>query len=212
MYARVLALSLAAACALGPAAGEAGAQAGDPPATPGRPVSPLDSTKLRIGRDTVTIIYSRPSARGRAIYGGLVPFDKVWRTGANAATVLRTSGKLRFGNIRLEPGSYSLFTVPREQAGAARCAPGALAATTSDDTFGGETANPWTLIVNQQTGMNGLNFDASQNVAEIPMRACRLSGPEETLELRLQRNGASGGQLQIRWETLVTWVEFRFEK
>src|SRR5437763_15819365 len=60
----------------------------------------------------VTIEYSRPSAKGREIYGGLVPYDQVWRTGANEATSLKTDADLVIGGTTIPCGSYTLFTLP----------------------------------------------------------------------------------------------------
>src|SRR5690606_8924513 len=80
------------------------------------PLSPRDTARASIAGANVMIDYGRPSARGRTVMGGLVPYNDVWRTGANAATQLITDAPLRVGDVRLEPGSYSLFTVPRRGA------------------------------------------------------------------------------------------------
>ena len=73
----------------------------------------------------VTIKYSRPSMRGRKIYGGLVPYEKVWRTGANAATSLSTDVDLDIGGASVPKGNYTLYSLPSQ--------------------------NGWKLIINKQT-------------------------------------------------------------
>src|SRR5690606_4665955 len=74
------------------------------------PLSPLDSTSISLGDADVAVVYSRPSVRGRAVWGDLVPWNEVWRTGANAATVLRTSRDLTIGGTAVPAGEYTLFT------------------------------------------------------------------------------------------------------
>jgi len=78
-------------------------------------VSPLDSVSFEIGGGEVKICYGRPSARGRTIFGSdIVPFNQVWRTGANEPTMIHTSVPLTIGDIEVQPGTYSLYTVPGE--------------------------------------------------------------------------------------------------
>src|SRR5688572_2972596 len=98
-----------------------------------KPLSPGVKVETEIAGKTITVAYSAPSKRGREIMGGLVPYGKVWRTGANAATTLTTSTDLMIGNLHVPAGTYSLYTIPGEK--------------------------EWTLIVNKQTGQWGTNYD-----------------------------------------------------
>ena len=75
--------------------------------------SPLDSVILVIGGRTAKICYSRPSARGRVVFGGMIEYGKLWRTGANEPTVLHLSFAAEVAGIQLQKGRYMLFTVPR---------------------------------------------------------------------------------------------------
>jgi hypothetical protein len=68
----------------------------------------------RVGLTDITIDYSRPNVKGREIFGGLVPYDKVWRTGANAATTIETSSYISFQGQGLAPGKYAIFTTPKD--------------------------------------------------------------------------------------------------
>jgi hypothetical protein len=123
------------------------------------PLSPRDTVRAVIGGASVLIDYSRPSARGRTVMGGLVPWDEVWRTGANAATQLITETPLLIGDLRIEPGSYSLFTVPRAEA--------------------------WELIINRQVGMSGLEHDPAQDVGRVTLQPTPAAAYTETFTIRL---------------------------
>ena len=74
--------------------------------------SPGASVKQTIGLTDLTVSYSRPGVKNRVIWGGLVPYDKPWRTGANAATTLTTTGEISVGGQKLAAGTWSLFTIP----------------------------------------------------------------------------------------------------
>ena len=79
------------------------------------PLSPRDSTSIRLGSAEVSVAYGRPGMRGREIWGGLVPWDRVWRTGANDPTKLTTTHELLIGSTVVPPGSYTLTTLPSPQ-------------------------------------------------------------------------------------------------
>lgn len=76
--------------------------------------SPIDTVKLIENDLELEVVYNRPSKRGREIFGGLVPFNKVWRTGANEATTFKSSKALKIGNDSLPAGKYTLWTVPND--------------------------------------------------------------------------------------------------
>jgi hypothetical protein len=77
--------------------------------------SPHETTSATIGGKKVTIEYGRPYKKNREIFGGLVPYGEVWRTGADEATVLTTEGDLMIGKLHVPKGTYSLFTVPAKE-------------------------------------------------------------------------------------------------
>src|SRR5512145_2598141 len=86
-------------------------------------VSPHETVSAVIGGKKVTIEYGRPSKKGREIFGKLVPYDQVWRAGADEATTITTEGDLMIGSLHVPAGTYALFTIP--------------------------TQSEWTLIVNK---------------------------------------------------------------
>jgi hypothetical protein len=129
------------------------------------PASPPGETSVKFADGkTVAIKYSRPSMRGRKIYGELVPYDKVWRTGANAATSLTTDTALDIGGTTVPVGNYTLYTLPGEKS--------------------------WQLIVNKQTGQWGTNYDQGQDLARIPMKVSQLPSGLEIFTITLDKTGA----------------------
>ena len=74
--------------------------------------SPYDSVTVPLGSDTALLCYGRPSMRGRTIFGGLIPFGELWRTGANEPTILHLPVAAKIAGIPVEAGSYSIYTMP----------------------------------------------------------------------------------------------------
>jgi DUF2911 family protein len=141
------------------------------------PVSPRDTVRARFGGAAMVVDYGRPSRRGRTIYGGLVPWNEVWRTGADAATQFSTTKDLTIGDTELKAGAYTLWTLPTESG--------------------------VTLIVNGQVGQWGTEYNAKRDVARIPMTVRRLDQPVERFTIDL--TSAGGGELRMRWDT-TEWV------
>lgn len=147
-------------------------------------LSPRDSVSLRVGAAQVSVAYGRPSLRGRTAVGGvLVPWDRVWRTGANLPTRLYTDRVLEIGGTRVDPGVYALYTLP--------------------------TRAGWTLILNRRTGGSGRDYDPAQDVARIPVSARSLAAPVERLTIRIEQAGDGAGVVLIAWETTRVSVPFR---
>ncbi|HEX5727637.1 MAG TPA: DUF2911 domain-containing protein [Longimicrobiaceae bacterium] len=175
---RRAAVLAAAAAALGSAA-ELAAQ----PTTGRQPLSPRDTVRMELaGGHRISIDYGRPYRRGRKIMGELVPFGRVWRTGANAATTLSTDVDLRIGNATVPRGTYTLYTLP--------------------------TAGQWTLIVNRQTGQWGTQYDASRDLVRIPLQKRALERPVEQFTISLEP-AQGGGTLVLTWENTRVSVPFR---
>ena len=174
---RSIALAAALATVL---VANAGAQQGQQ-----RPIlSPRDTVSLELGTGRrIYIDYGRPSMRGRRIMGGLVPYGRVWRTGANAATTLVTDVDLELGGTSVPRGTYTLYTIP--------------------------TAGGWTLIVNRQTGQWGTQYEPARDLARIPMQVGRLRAPVEQFTIALERGRAGAGTLALEWETTRATLPFR---
>jgi len=136
-------------------------------------LSPRDTVRARIAGAALTVAYGRPTMRGRTIFGALVPFDQVWRTGANAATELTTDRALVIGDHTIPAGRYSIWTIPGRER--------------------------WILIINGQTGQWGTSYDPARDVAriEIPVEAVSVPAEQFTIDIVEERNG---GALRFTWD------------
>ncbi|HEX6587768.1 MAG TPA: DUF2911 domain-containing protein [Longimicrobiales bacterium] len=153
-----------------------------------RPMGELSGrgeVSTNVGGAQIEVDYGVPLKRGRDIFGALVPFDRVWRTGANRATHLSTSRPLRFADEVLPAGSYTLFTIPR--------------------------AERWTLIVNRNVDINGQAYDASADLLHVDMAVRALDQVVEPFTIVVEPNGPSAGVLRLRWDRTEAWVPFVLE-
>lgn len=140
----------------------------------GMPIaSPLDSAKAVINGAHLKIIYSRPSKRGRVIWGKLVPWNTVWRTGANAATSFTTDKDIMIGNTKVPAGSYTLYSV--------------------------YTPTSAQLIINSQTGQWGTVYNQNRDFARIPMQKTTVE-PHEKFTISFDSTGGQH-QLNLTWDT-----------
>ena len=142
-------------------------------------LSPADSVKTTIAGAALAVRYSRPSMRGRVIFGSVVPWNRVWRTGANAATTLETSADLIIGGTTIPAGQYSLWTIP--------------------------APSGWTLIVNRNTGQWGTDYDAKYDLARLDMQVERPAQPVEQLTIAIEPRDP-GGVLKLEWERTRAWI------
>src|SRR6202041_2186223 len=127
------------------------------------------------GGKTIKTDYSSPRMKGRKIYGDLVPFGEVWRTGANDATTFITSADVVVGGKTIPAGSYTIFTVP--------------------------AADKWTLIVNKKTGEWGIPYKyESDELARVDMKVSSLPSPVENFMIAYDKS-ATGCTLRLDWET-----------
>lgn len=145
-------------------------------------LSPRDSVKTTVAGASLSVDYGRPAKRGRVVFGNVVPYGEVWRTGANAATLFRTDKTLDFGGTQIPAGSYTLWTLP--------------------------TAQGWKLIVNSQTGQWGTEHHADKDIATIDMTVSTLPQPEERFTIRIEPT-ADGGVIQLDWDTTRASAPFK---
>lgn len=139
------------------------------------PLSPHEDTAATIDGAALSITYGRPSMRGREIFGGLVPFDRVWCPGADECTRLTTNRDLQFSGLTLKAGQYSMWMLPTESA--------------------------WTLIFNSDSHAFHTDHNARRDVGRIQLEKQALSAPVEQLTFSLERNAAGkGGLLVMQWE------------
>ena len=151
---------------------------------PGRILSPRDTVRYEVSPgQRIYVDYGRPSMRGRRIMGGLVPYGRVWRTGANAATTLVTDVDLLIGGQPVPRGTYTVYTLP--------------------------TTRGWTLIINKQTGQWGTQYEPARDLVRIPMQVSTLREPVQQFTILLERGRGGNGTLALEWETTRATVPFR---
>ncbi len=137
--------------------------------------SPPGTAEVTLKGKKVTVDYSRPSMKGRKVVGGLVPYGKVWRTGANEATTLTTEADLNIGGTNVPAGKYTLYTLPSE--------------------------GTWKLIINKQTGQWGTVYDESQDLARVDLKKSSLDKPVEQFTISFNKKNDSTADLVLQWET-----------
>jgi hypothetical protein len=138
-------------------------------------LSVRDTARATIGAATITVDYGRPLARGRTLLGGVIPYDRIWRTGANAATHLTTSVPITLAGLALPAGTYTLWTIPR------RTGP--------------------TLIVNRQTGQWGTEYGPAHDLGRAPMRSDSVAAPLEQFTIAVEPGRGGEGTLVMAWGT-----------
>ncbi|MFL5480371.1 MAG: DUF2911 domain-containing protein [Gemmatimonadaceae bacterium] len=136
-------------------------------------LSPRDTARGSIGNASISIDYSRPHARGRVLLGEVIPYEKVWRTGANAATQFSTSAPISLAGVQLAAGTYTLWTVPHP--------------------------NGVDLIVNGQSGQWGTQYDGSRDVGKARMQSSTLARPVDQFTISVAGTGARRGTLTMEW-------------
>jgi len=141
--------------------------------------SPYDSVTIRVGSQMLRICYGRPFARGRDIFGGLVPWDELWRTGANEPTIIHLPFTADIAGLRVPPGSYSLYTIPRQN-------------------------GDWQLIVNRSTSQWGhpSSYTPEVEAQELGRTAVRTERMDQAVEQFTIRGEAtsSGADILLEWE------------
>ena len=139
--------------------------------------SPPETATGTVGGATVTINYSSPSVKGRKIWGGLVPYDKVWRAGANEATIFETNKAIKVEGKELPAGKYSLFATPGEK--------------------------EWTIILNSETGQWGIkrggeaNRDPAKDVVTVMVKPKKSASMQEHLTYKVTSPG-----FVLSWENI----------
>lgn len=148
--------------------------------------SPLAKFEQQVGLTDITITYSRPSVKDRAIYGGLVPYDKLWRTGANMATKIQFSKDVKIEGRALKAGEYSLFSIPGK--------------------------NEWTLIFNTVTNQSGTGkYDESKDALRVKVKSSQMQGDMkiESFTIDINHLRDNSANLELLWDK--TYVAAKIE-
>ena len=152
-----------------------------PPANQHPVLSPAEQTSVTLNGKDITVYYCAPSARGRKVMGELVPYGKVWRSGANTSTTLKTDTDLMIGRQRVPAGTYTIYTLP--------------------------SATVWKLIINKQVGQWGTVYNQPQDLARITMeKGPTPSSPVETFKIYFDHTNGNKTQLHLAWENTDVYV------
>src|SRR5712672_3485270 len=143
--------------------------------------SPPAKAECKIDGKTVTVDYSSPRAKGRKIFGSLVPYGQVWRAGANEATTLVTSGDINIGGKTVPAGKYTIFAIPNK--------------------------DKWTLVISKKTGEWGTAYPGpSEDLARIDMKVSALPAAVENFTIAFGK-APKGCPLIMEWETTQASVD-----
>ena len=141
--------------------------------------SPTQTVQQDFGISSMQLIYSRPGMRGRKIFGDLVPYGKIWRTGANQATRIKFSEDVSIGGQPLKAGEYALYTIPNE--------------------------NEWEIVINKGSANWGTDYKQEDDILRVKAKPVRLNDAVETFTMQFDNIKATSADLKIMWEkTAVT--------
>jgi len=145
-----------------------------------KPASPPMTATGKIKDANITIAYSSPSVKGRTIWGDLVPYDKVWRAGANDATTFETSKDITVQGKKLPAGKYSFFLIPKQ-------------------------SGSWTAIFNKESKQWGAyKYEESKDVLRVDVKTKALKATQETLVYKVNSNGFT-----MDWDKISVPVEIK---
>ena len=158
------------------AAASVAAAAAGPQAPAVERSAPRERVELRLAGVRVAVEYGRPARRGRPIFGALVPYGRLWRTGSDEATLLSTDADLVLDTLAVPAGRYALFTIPGEEW--------------------------WTVVVNRVADQWGAyGYDPGQDLGRLRVRPSGLREPVEQLTVTLAATGERSALLSLAWET-----------
>jgi Protein of unknown function (DUF2911) len=148
--------------------------------------SPACTLKQRVGLTDIEIIYSRPGVKNRTIFGGIVPYGQVWRTGANSATKVTFSTPVKLNGTDIPAGTYALFTIPGEDG--------------------------WTIIINKGAAQWGaFQYDEKADVARFKVTPMQLAEQIETFTIEFNRIRDESAMMNLVWDHTVVPIKLEIE-
>jgi hypothetical protein len=137
--------------------------------------SPTQTVKQNFGLSFVELSYSRPGMKGRKIFGDLVPFGKVWRTGANQATTLNFGDEVTIGGVKIKAGKYGLLTIPEKKS--------------------------WTIIISKQTDVTSpADYKQDMDVVRVEAKTDNLDAAVETFTIQFANIKPTSCDIQLMWD------------
>jgi hypothetical protein len=146
--------------------------------------SPLEMVTMKYKDTYIKITYGRPHKRGRNIFGDLLPYGEVWRTGANEATEITITGSVKIGDKLIKPGTYTLFSIPDK--------------------------NNWTIILNSDLGQWGAyNYNAKMDVVRFEAPVSPTTEVYEPFTIEFQQK-AQSAELVMMWDRTKVTIPIEF--
>ncbi len=142
--------------------------------------SPSQTIKQDFALGSIEIIYSRPSIKGRKVFGDLVPYNAVWRTGANAATLIKFNDAVEIGGKKLDTGTYALYSIPNE--------------------------GNWEIILNKGITNWGTEYKQSEDVVRFKVNTMKMKEAVETFTMQFANIKPESCDLQIMWDKTVVSI------
>ena len=136
--------------------------------------SPTQTIKQDFGLSSIELVYSRPGMKGRKIFGDLVPWNKVWRTGANSATRIKFTDDVMIGGQALKAGEYAIYTVPNE--------------------------NEWEVIINKGSANWGTEYKMEDDIFRVKVKPMKLDQSVESFTMQFGNVKPTSADLQIMWD------------
>ena len=147
-------------------------------------LSPMYLATMKYEDTYIKITYCRPHKKGREIFGGLEPYGKVWRTGANEATEITITKDIKFGGKELKAGTYSLFTIPEKES--------------------------WTVILNSELGQWGAyEYDKGKDVLRVEAKVKKTAVSYEPFTIEFKQN-SQGTDLVMMWDMTMISIPIEF--
>jgi hypothetical protein len=148
--------------------------------------SPASTLKQRVGLTDIDIVYSRPGAKGRTVFGGIVPYGAVWRTGANSATKITFSTPVKLEGHDIPAGTYSLFTIPG--------------------------TNEWTIIINKTANQWGsFQYDSKDDLVRFNVTPGTVADPLETFTIDFNQIRDDSAELTLDWDKTVVPIQVQVD-
>ena len=148
--------------------------------------SPACTLKQRVGMTDIEVSYSRPGIKGRKVFGGIVPFDQLWRTGANQSTKISFSTDVKLNGNDVPAGSYALYTIPGE--------------------------DEWTIIISKNTKLWGsFGYDAKDDLVRFKVQPLTVENPVETFTIEFTRIRDNSAVLYLLWDRTVVPISIQLD-
>ncbi len=148
--------------------------------------SPTATVQQKVGLTDISVVYSRPGVKGRTVFGDMIPYGKVWRTGANASTKITFSDNVKLGGKDVPAGEYALYSIPNQ--------------------------NEWTIIIHKNTKLWGAGgYDAKDDLVRFTAKAEAMPMSVESMVIDFGNFKNTSGEMYIIWDKVAVTIPIEVE-